>query len=175
MSVAPTPWLARTFDERPEIGRFPALLERLGGTPARIEEKVRGVAPAALVRRVAGTWSVQENVGHLIDVEPLWDGRLDDLLVGAAVMRKADVTNRATTEAHHERTPIATLLTRLRVLRTAWVARLHALSTADIERSAQHPRLGRPMRTIDLAFFVAEHDDHHLARMTVLLRADTAP
>jgi hypothetical protein len=26
------------------------------------------------------------------------------------------------------------------------------------------------MRVIDMAFFVAEHDDHHLARMTDLAR-----
>ena len=31
-----------------------------------------------------------------------------------------------------------------------------------------HPRLGTPMRLIDLAFFVAEHDDHHLAQITHL-------
>jgi hypothetical protein len=27
------------------------------------------------------------------------------------------------------------------------------------------------MRVIDLAFFAAEHDDHHLARITELIRA----
>jgi hypothetical protein len=26
------------------------------------------------------------------------------------------------------------------------------------------------MRVVDMAFFVAEHDDHHLARMTQLAR-----
>jgi hypothetical protein len=26
------------------------------------------------------------------------------------------------------------------------------------------------MRLVDMAFFVAEHDDHHLARMTALAR-----
>ena len=30
------------------------------------------------------------------------------------------------------------------------------------------PRLGTPMRLVDLAFFVAEHDDHHLAQITFL-------
>jgi hypothetical protein len=33
---------------------------------------------------------------------------------------------------------------------------------------ARHPRLGTPMRLIDLAYFVAEHDDHHLARLREL-------
>jgi predicted short-subunit dehydrogenase-like oxidoreductase (DUF2520 family) len=35
-------------------------------------------------------------------------------------------------------------------------------------RTSLHPRLKRPMRLIDLCFFVAEHDDHHLAIATRL-------
>jgi hypothetical protein len=30
------------------------------------------------------------------------------------------------------------------------------------------------MRLIDIAFFTAEHDDHHLARITELLRLATS-
>jgi uncharacterized damage-inducible protein DinB len=37
-------------------------------------------------------------------------------------------------------------------------------------RSALHPRLGMPMRLVDLMLFVAEHDDHHLASITELAR-----
>ncbi len=40
-----------------------------------------------------------------------------------------------------------------------------------IGRSAHHPRLNRPMRILDLMVFAAEHDDHHLARISELLRA----
>jgi len=39
-----------------------------------------------------------------------------------------------------------------------------------VERSAFHPRLKKPMRIIDLAFFVAEHDDYHLAKITAAKR-----
>ena len=45
-------------------------------------------------------------------------------------------------------------------------------TAAEQERTALHPRLGLPMRAVDHAFFVAEHDDHHLARITELLRAE---
>ena len=51
------------------------------------------------------------------------------------------------------------------------VARLEDLDEAGVERSSQHPRLGQPMRVIDMAIFAAEHDDHHLARIGELLRA----
>jgi hypothetical protein len=33
-----------------------------------------------------------------------------------------------------------------------------------------HPRLNQPMRVVDLLFFVAEHDDYHLARISELIR-----
>jgi hypothetical protein len=43
------------------------------------------------------------------------------------------------------------------------VARLDALTLADAERTAHHPRLDRPMRLVDMCYFAAQHDDHHLA------------
>ena len=47
---------------------------------------------------------------------------------------------------------------------------LEGADASALERTARHPRLGTPMRLIDIAFFTAEHDDHHLARITELLR-----
>jgi len=43
-------------------------------------------------------------------------------------------------------------------------------SEDDVELTAHHPRLNMPMRLIDLAYFIAEHDDHHLACITDLIR-----
>jgi hypothetical protein len=51
-----------------------------------------------------------------------------------------------------------------------FVERLEAMDAELIERSAIHPRLKIPMRVIDLAFFKAEHDDHHMARISELIR-----
>jgi hypothetical protein len=34
----------------------------------------------------------------------------------------------------------------------------------------KRPRLNQMIRVIDLAFFIAEHDDHHLARINELRR-----
>jgi hypothetical protein len=35
---------------------------------------------------------------------------------------------------------------------------------------AWHPRLKVRIRVLDLVFFIAEHDDHHLARISELKR-----
>jgi hypothetical protein len=57
-----------------------------------------------------------------------------------------------------------------RALRLQLVSILERADGPALERTARHPRLGTPMRLIDVAFFTAEHDDHHLARITELLR-----
>ncbi|MCK4414213.1 MAG: hypothetical protein KAY32_11760 [Candidatus Eisenbacteria sp.] len=44
------------------------------------------------------------------------------------------------------------------------------MNDQDIARTAIHPRLNQPMRVLDLMIFAAEHDDHHLVRITELLQ-----
>ena len=146
------------------------MVERLRGTPARIEDKVRGLSPTLLTRRDGDAWSIQEHIGHLLDLDEIHGGRLDDFLAGAEVLRAADMTNRKTHEAGHNERPLADLLQAFRRERERFVARLDAWDRKLISLTALHPRLQQPMRVIDMAFFTAEHDDHHLARMTELAR-----
>ena len=86
------------------------------------------------------------------------------------MLRPADVQNRKTFEANHNTNPIGSILRAFRIARHHFVNRLEAMDDNMIARSAIHPRLQKPMRVIDMGFFVAEHDDHHLARMTELAR-----
>ena len=164
------PWFERKFDFGFPAGKYPDIIERLRGTPARVEERLRSFSPDGLTRRKGDTWSIQENVGHLLDVEPLWAGRLDDILAGMEVMRAADLTNRKTHEANHNAASIDTLTTSFRKARERFVTRLEGLAEEAFALSAGHPRLQQPMRLVDLCLFAAEHDDYHLARMTELSR-----
>src|SRR5437588_106511 len=95
-----TKWFEREFDFSLPVGVFPCVVERLRGTPARIED----------------------------------------------------------------------LLARFRAARLRLVRRLEALSEEEVAASALHPRLQKQMRVIDMALFVAEHDDNHLATITELSR-----
>jgi hypothetical protein len=45
---------------------------------------------------------------------------------------------------------------------------LATAADATLARTAVHPRLRRSMRLIDLAEFIAGHDDYHLAVITEL-------
>lgn len=163
-------WVDRKFDFTLPEELFPVVVERLRGTPARIEDKVRRLPADALTRRDGDAWSIQEHIGHLLDLDQLHAGRLDDFLAGAEVLRPADMANRKTWEGRHNERPIAELLQGFRRERLAFVTRLDAWDPELLSLTALHPRLQQPMRVVDMALFTAEHDDHHLARMTELVR-----
>ncbi len=163
-------WFDRRFALGLPVDAFPDIVERLRGTPARLEERLHGLTATVLTRRDSERWSVQENVGHLLDLEALWDRRLDDFDAAREILAEADLQNRATHEANHNARPIADLLAAFRRARGRILDRLEALDDDALRRTALHPRLQQPMTVVDLAFFVAEHDDHHLARISELLR-----
>ena len=163
-------WVDRTFDFSMPVEMFSVVVERLRGTPARVEEKARDLPASVLTRRDGDAWSLQEQIGHLLDLDELHTGRLDDYVAGAGVLRAADMQNRKTHEARHNDREAAGLLSEFRRERESFVHRLDGWDERRMGESAIHPRLKKPMRVIDMAFFVAEHDDHHLARMTELAR-----
>jgi uncharacterized damage-inducible protein DinB len=163
-------WMDRTFAFTTPVEQLPAVLERLRGTPARVEEKVRALSPAVLTRRDGDAWSMQEHLGHLLDLDELHLGRVDDFEAGAETLRAADLQNKKTHEADHNRREVKHLVQDFRRERRRFVERLEAFDPALLSRTAIHPRLRQPMRVVDMAWFVAEHDDHHLARMTELQR-----
>ncbi len=167
-------WFDRQFTLGLPAEAFPDIIERIRGTPVRLEALVRALPPALVVRRpLDDSWSIQENIGHLLDLEPLWERRLDDLLAGAPRLRPADLQNRRTHDAHHNDRKLEELQSEFRRARSNIVQRLELVSDSELARSSLHPRLEQPMSITDLFFFVAEHDDHHLARITAIARTTT--
>lgn len=171
--MTPKKWFDRVFEFDLEPFMFPNVLERLRGTPARLEDIVYTISPEHLTLRIQGEWSIQENIGHLLDLEPLWRDRVGDIFAGKEKLRDADLTNRKTHHAKHNNGRIAIILQAFRQERMALLERVEDIDSADIEKAALHPRLEKPMRLIDLMFFVAEHDDHHLATITRLRKCHT--
>jgi uncharacterized damage-inducible protein DinB len=161
-------WFDRKFalGLRPDLA--PELLERLRRTPQRLADIVRDVSPEILTRKREGKWSIQENAGHLLDLESLWDQRLDDYAAGTKQLHPADLENRKTHEAAHNDRPISEIISEFASVRGRIVDRLTRMSPAELGRTALHPRLQQPMSVVDLCFFVAEHDDHHLRTIAEL-------
>jgi DinB family protein len=157
-------WRDRKFALDLPIGTFPLLIERLRGTPVRAKELVAGFPEHTLAIRVKDKWSVKEHLGHLADLEHLDSCRLSEFLKHAKVLSAADTKNRATELADHRSVSIQETILKLSAGREALVHRLEDLQVDQVTILTIHPRLQTPMRLLDWVYFVAEHDDHHLAR-----------
>jgi uncharacterized damage-inducible protein DinB len=163
-------WFDRQFSFDLPVWMYPNIVERVRGTPARVEDLVRALPREILTRRDGDKWSIQEHVGHLLDLEPLGMRRLDDFSAGRETLSPADLENRKTWEANHNARAITEILAALRSARSEFVQCLESFDKAFIQRTSIHPRLQKPFRVLDLAFFIAEHDDHHLAQVSALIR-----
>jgi uncharacterized damage-inducible protein DinB len=161
-------WVERKFEFELPAWMFSNTVERVRGCACRVDDIIFGLSTDILTNRLGDKWSIQEHIGHLLDLESLWAKRLDELIEGAPHLTAWEVTNRATYEAEHNSKSLKSIIKNLRETRGQFVARLDEMDDSLIERSALHPRLQTPMRTIDLVYFIAEHDDHHLAEITRL-------
>lgn len=165
------PWFERRFSFDLPVYAAPGIIERLRGTPARVAHRLSHVPTAQLVHRAADEhWSMQENAGHLDDLESMWMTRVNDLALGRLTMAPGDLENKRTYESKHNDYPLPGILGRFSEGRAELVGQLEGADEADWLRSALNTQIQKPMRLLDLAFYIAEHDDHHLATITDLLR-----
>jgi uncharacterized damage-inducible protein DinB len=167
-------WFERKFAFTFPVEQWPNVCSRLRGTPARLEETLRVRAREILIKKVSGKWSAQEHAGHLLDLEVLWLARVEDYVAGCEQLTVADLQNRKTDEANHNARPLEHILAEFRVARGTLLKRVEELDSPLFAHAIPHPRLKTPMRLVDHLYFVAEHDDHHLARVWELVHSATS-
>lgn len=163
-------WFDRKFEFDHLNGTIDGILERLSSTPLRLNHKIASISSVSYTVATEGSWSIQEQVGHLLDLEPLWLGRLKDMKNKLEEMRAADLENLKTHAANHNAQDMNQLLHHFEKERAGFVQEIYTNKDQAEILSALHPRLKTPMRLIDLAYFVAEHDDHHLASISLLTK-----
>ena len=161
-------WTNRTFNFDFPAGIYPEVLERFRGAPARLEDHLALLPRELLTRRADNRWSMQENAGHLLDLEALVQQRVNEYLASRPELHAADMSNRKTYDAHHNDVEVKLILEAFRKSREQTVAQLLNLDSEVWARSALHPRLNKQMRLVDMLYFQAEHDDYHLARISEL-------
>jgi uncharacterized damage-inducible protein DinB len=166
----PPLWFERKFEFTFSIEQYPNVAVRLRGSPARLEELGRNADPAVWKRKPDGKWSAQEHAGHLLDLEDLWLARVNDFAAGVTELTTADLTNRRTTEANHNARPLSEIFSAYRAARSKLMKQIDSLDPKQFGGSILHPRLKVPMRLVDHLYFVAEHDDHHLAAIWALVQ-----
>jgi len=158
-------WFDRKFEFSFPTEQYFILCVRLRGTPARLEELVGASTRDALVWKPQEKWSAQEHAGHLLDVEPVLSQRVADFLSGATTLTAADLSNRKTYEAKHNARPLHTILSEFRFARMRLIEQVEGFEPTVFSRAILHPRLKIQMRLVDHLYFMAEHDDHHLAHI----------
>ena len=169
MAESKWPWFERKFNFDFPLEKLRDIMERLRGTSLRLAP-IAELSGSIRTRRIQDTWSIQENVGHLLELESLWLGRVEDILDGNAELREADLTNQATFDANYNETDFARLREMFAEARERLLERLGEIPAGMATQTAAHPRLKVPMRIVDVAYFAAEHDDYHLARIMEIRR-----
>jgi len=159
-------WFERKFDFSFEQNVFPSIIERLEGTSIRLKAKIEQIPSDLIEIKQDGKWSIKENIGHLIDLEPIWQQRLADIMGNKEYLSSADLENNKTDFAQHNKTDLNDLFEQFKEIRELTLSRLVKLEERDIYKTALHPRIKKPMRIMDLFLFDAEHDDHHLSRIS---------
>lgn len=158
----------RWFDRTMTFGLAPAMLpfylERLEGTTVRLEKKVEGLDDNQLSTRIDNGWSIKQHIGHLAEVDRIANIRIREMINGA------DVLSPAVFEPQdYNPWPIGQVLAFFHRVRQENLAIYRALSEPDLMKSSRHPRLGVAMTPVDLAWFDAEHDDHHLVKINEII------
>jgi uncharacterized damage-inducible protein DinB len=165
-------WIDKKFPNNLPEGLLPDILERLRGTPARIGEMVSMLSETQLSEKPGGaSWSIKEHIGHLSDLEEVHEGRIADIVAGKEVMRAADMSNKRTYISDHNQKSIQQLLRDFKIKRYDFIAAFEKMGQAHHQFSLLHPRLKIMMKPVDLAFFIAEHDDHHLTSIRQILKS----
>lgn len=162
-------WFDKKFTFSLTQNKYKDILSKLNETPSRIAKLVNNISSELLNKRIDEKWSVKENVGHLIDLEELHRGRINDFIADKDTLRPADIMNKKTNEAGHNKKDINYLINEFKKERRYFVKRLSELEEVALNKSSVHPRLEKPMRPIDMAQFVLEHDEYHIQTIKELI------
>ncbi len=159
-------WFERQFTFGFPVSMLPFFLERLDGTIARLERKTEGVADELLSEKFNDKWSVKQNIGHLAEVDEIANTRIDEMLNGISPLSPAVFEPKYNYNAE----PVFEVLKYFRENRTKNIKKYRGLRKEDLTRASLHPRLKVMMTPVDLAWFDAEHDDHHLVTINEILK-----
>jgi uncharacterized damage-inducible protein DinB len=162
-------WFDKKFQFELSQDNYDIILKKLSENPNRVLQLISSLSEEVLTRKINNRWSIKENVGHLIDLEELHDGRIDDFIEGKKTLRPADLNNKKTDEANHNSKDIFNLVNQFKIVRENFIKRMKSIDEKVLMRSSIHPRLNQPMRPIDMAQFVLEHDEHHIQTIKELI------
>jgi len=158
-------WFDRQFSFGLPASMLPFYIERLEGTIVRLIDKTQHVTEEILSEQWDGKWSIKQNIGHLSEVDDISGKRIAELIQGVPTLSSAVFEP----FANYNAMPMREVLKRFEDKRRMSIGRFRNLVTDELQRASLHPRLRVMMTAVDLAWFDAEHDDHHLVTINEIL------
>ncbi len=146
-------------------------LDVLAHTPARIEQRLKGIEETVLAKRPReGAWSVKEVLGHLGDTEWVYGYRIRMILShDAPAIAGYDQDPMATGMAHNER-PLSMLLEELRRLRGLNIDLYLRTRGPAWKRFGVHAERGEESVELNVRL-LAGHDFRHMDQIDRILAA----
>lgn len=139
-------------------GRFAALLVRLEDA-----DSITGTLPQE--------WSPQEILAHVRASNDILEPRLLQVLVRDEPPLAAYDERRWAEVARYSTARISDSLEAMRLRRRELVRALQSMSPGDWQRAGVHETRGR-MTLLELARYVADHDDEHIAQLERVIGAE---
>lgn len=157
-------WFERRFTFGFPVEMLPFYLERLEGTIYRLEIKLFNISDEILSAKPDGKWSVKEHIGHLAEVDEIANKRIDEIRRGAEKLSPAVFEPK-----NYNPATLEDILEYFKRTRRDNLLKYKTITEPDLTKTSLHPRLHVPMTPVDLAWFDAEHDDHHLVRINEII------
>jgi rubrerythrin len=149
-----------------------AIIAILEATPAQVAKMILGVDDSLLTHKPSpDEWCAKELVGHLIETDRLYQGRVRTILAGSGVVEFSDP--QLPWEAHHgkgyEEMPAGELVQRLEASHAASLAIMVDLTPPEWCRLGIMNGTVRSL--VDLGTWLANHDRGHLPQIRRLCGA----
>jgi len=155
-------WVEHVFNFGIDPGWAQNILSNVQDTEVRIQYHCQNLSDNALSQKPNGAWSIKEHIGHLIDLEELHLNRLDQFSLLKEELSAADMSNSKTERNNHNGSSLRSLIQDFIIKRKQFISKFQSLNEKCMDHQSFHPRLKVMMKPVDLFYFIAEHDNHHL-------------
>lgn len=161
MHPRPVVWADQKFDFPTSPSEMEAQLLHLSTFPSQLSITLESIPHDKFTVRHDEKWSIQEHLGHLLDLEELPSVRVQEILEEQPILSPADMTNRKTWERNYNEENMYDLCERFMARRAELVEQFRSVPEDQLLNRGFHLRLGRHMSILDLAYFHCQHDRYH--------------
>ncbi|GAA0550794.1 DinB family protein [Chitinophaga japonensis] len=141
---------------------YPSLSERLHTQHQALPQLIQPLTQEQLLQQPRpGTWSIQENLAHLVSYQPQFLSRLHRILDTPDPLFERYVGDEDPVFLYWRRQSADTLLHELEADRQQIIALLQGLRPEQLQRTGTHMHYGR-LTVQDWTEFFLLHEAHHL-------------